>query len=431
MSAEKIVLEIENTEVICRKQTLIENSDYFRTMFEGNFIERKMKKIKLQDVDLKAMEIILRLVENRSYAFENEDILMILHVADMLQFVEIFDSILHEITEILSPIHCLKIWQATEQLSIKPLYLKAKSMALDKFMEVKETECILELSLGRLCGYVGHVHLRADNEFHVFQTVMNWWQANNNWNLENCDVTLLKLLSCIDYQNLDDGYIKEMMEYSGISDNNTIKDILLCLFNLRNGFATDGFSQSCQEKASLLLNSTRSRSIASCPCILVKTKSPYDDGFIEEKSESEREKTEFHVLYYDYNSNKFKKFFEIDNGQCLNLTGFEILAYKGRIYLYGGEFSIGRGEFNNTISIYNPIPERWKMKFTFPQSRRHFKSWITNGRIYILDFSVSSETVEKARDHSVHREASAHWVRESCALSRCNEECQPSAFLQP
>nr|XP_023023497.1 kelch-like protein 40 isoform X2 [Leptinotarsa decemlineata] len=307
MSAEKIVLEIENTEVICRKQTLIENSDYFRTMFEGNFIERKMKKIKLQDVDLKAMEIILRLVENRSYAFENEDILMILHVADMLQFVEIFDSILHEITEILSPIHCLKIWQATEQLSIKPLYLKAKSMALDKFMEVKETECILELSLGRLCGYVGHVHLRADNEFHVFQTVMNWWQANNNWNLENCDVTLLKLLSCIDYQNLDDGYIKEMMEYSGISDNNTIKDILLCLFNLRNGFATDGFSQSCQEKASLLLNSTRSRSIASCPCILVKTKSPYDDGFIEEKSESEREKTEFHVLYYDLVNHEEKK----------------------------------------------------------------------------------------------------------------------------
>lgn len=45
---EEIVLEMEEERLTCKKSTLTEHSDYFKVMFEGNFVERHQAVIKLQ-----------------------------------------------------------------------------------------------------------------------------------------------------------------------------------------------------------------------------------------------------------------------------------------------------------------------------------------------------------------------------------------------
>lgn len=47
-NSEEVILEIENTSIKCNKQDLIKHSDYFKAMFEGNFIERNKRIIKLE-----------------------------------------------------------------------------------------------------------------------------------------------------------------------------------------------------------------------------------------------------------------------------------------------------------------------------------------------------------------------------------------------
>lgn len=44
----EITLEIENTPVICNKEDLISNSDYFRAMLEGHFVEKDRSRIELK-----------------------------------------------------------------------------------------------------------------------------------------------------------------------------------------------------------------------------------------------------------------------------------------------------------------------------------------------------------------------------------------------
>lgn len=42
-----VVLEFENSSIPCSKKVLVDNSDYFKTMFGGSFLEHQQKVIKI------------------------------------------------------------------------------------------------------------------------------------------------------------------------------------------------------------------------------------------------------------------------------------------------------------------------------------------------------------------------------------------------
>lgn len=43
-----LFLDIENTLVKCKRNDLIEHSDYFKAMLDGNFAERDQNRIKIE-----------------------------------------------------------------------------------------------------------------------------------------------------------------------------------------------------------------------------------------------------------------------------------------------------------------------------------------------------------------------------------------------
>lgn len=45
---DEVILEVEGSQLRCNKKELALHSDYFKIMFEGNFIERHQKVIKLE-----------------------------------------------------------------------------------------------------------------------------------------------------------------------------------------------------------------------------------------------------------------------------------------------------------------------------------------------------------------------------------------------
>lgn len=64
----------------------------------------------------------------------------------------------------------------------------------------------------------------------------------------------------------------------------------------------------------------------------------------------------------DLNGGKLKKLLNIDHQKCDSLYGFTLIGYKEYIFLFGGEFLIGKGNWNTNMWVYDSIRERWERK---------------------------------------------------------------------
>lgn len=204
---------------------------------------------------MKAVNIILKLLWEEFHFINEQDILPVLQAACMLQFENIKHNCLEQINEILKVDNCIKIWVVTDELSLKPTSLKAKLLALQEFMEIKDSESLLELNLEQILDYLGNIYLKTDSEFTVFQIIMKWWYENSEYFVENSFEILLKLLSCVDFNSLEENKINEIMIYPDINHNKVIMDILEAIKKLKRKEQVSNSISDVQEKAQLLYNS--------------------------------------------------------------------------------------------------------------------------------------------------------------------------------
>lgn len=199
------------------------------------------------------------LLWDETYLIDEQDILSVLQAACMLQFDKVRNSCLQRVNDILRLDNCIKIWVVTEELSLKPICSKAKLLALQEFMEIRDSESVLELNLEQILDYLGNIYLKTDSELTVFQTSMKWWYEHSEYFMGNVTDLLLKLLSCVDFKNLDENSFNEIMVYPDISNNKIIIEILEVVRKLKKKDLLTEVTASIQEKAQLLYD-TKTRS---------------------------------------------------------------------------------------------------------------------------------------------------------------------------
>ncbi|CAH1980390.1 unnamed protein product [Acanthoscelides obtectus] len=392
-----IELEIEGKSIICKKELLIANSDYFKAMFEGNFIEKNKSKVSIEGVNIEAMDIILTILwDEHDVVLEEGHTLAVVQAASMLQFEKIKTFCIRRLMELLCPQNSIRIWIVTEQLGIKPLHLKAKFLALSEFMILKnteESEGIYELTFQEVCNYLGHINLKTDNELSVFQTAMRWWYENSKQIPDTVSNPLLKILHCISFSTMSAHELKEAMTYPDIKNDKEILEIMSCMEHMKTNKSAEMFTENSHKVAKKLI-SCRSREVAKILCILVTPASEtssndhevvyYDDykrKWFHEKLGDNKDKAI--VLMYDAPSKKFKKFFNIDQYKCKNLEGFKLQSYKEFVFMYGGEFLIGRGKWNQNFWVYDTLRDRWERKTVMPHPRRHFQTCVVGSKVFI------------------------------------------------
>ncbi|XP_025828923.1 kelch repeat and BTB domain-containing protein 2, partial [Agrilus planipennis] len=406
-TSEEIVLIAENVSFVCNKKELAKHSDYFKVMFEGNFVEKNQRLITLQEVDSRSLKIILTLLWDSSFVINEEDILLVLEAACMLQFPNIKEICVTRIREILAPSNCIKVWFGTEKLDIEDLHLKAKYLSLVEFNEIKDMDCLIELHLKQLHLYLSDVNLQCRCEFDVFFVCMKWWYENclhsEKLLYENKTKNLLYLVSSLNYRALSDSDLREMLSYPDISENQDVKDLFMYFIALKNQEERYLLSE-LRNIVAHLLNSV-DRFQQKVPCFLaqnasddlpnkkLKVMSPdkelaviYHDQFKRKRYYKilNKESTSHVIVYFDINSNKFKKLLDVDKGKCDKLDGFKMLSYKEFIFLFGGEYKIGRGDWNRSFWVYDNVKEKWQHKSVIPQVRRHFESCLVGEFLYII-----------------------------------------------
>ncbi|CAG9817802.1 unnamed protein product [Phaedon cochleariae] len=83
------------------------------------------------------------------------------------------------------------------------------------------------------------------------------------------------------------------------------------------------------------------------------------------------------------NGKQFKKFFTIDDPKYESLEGCKFIGYKEYVFMYGGEYLIGRGKWNYNLWVFDTIRERWERKCVLPYPRRHFDTCIVGTKLFI------------------------------------------------
>ncbi|XP_045468089.1 kelch-like protein 25 isoform X3 [Harmonia axyridis] len=78
------------------------------------------------------------------------------------------------------------------------------------------------------------------------------------------------------------------------------------------------------------------------------------------------------------------KIITLESNQLHDLVGFEVQVYKKKIYIFGGEFSIGKGIWNDRFWHCNIERKKLNTKCGTPIKRRHFKSCVAGGFLYII-----------------------------------------------
>lgn len=66
----------------------------------------------------------------------------------------------------------------------------------------------------------------------------------------------------------------------------------------------------------------------------------------------------------DESSNHLRNFFHISGDKMMNLVGFKLFSYKEFVFLYGGEYLIGAGQWNCNFWSYDTFKEKWERKTT-------------------------------------------------------------------
>lgn len=210
-------------------------------------------------MDFEAMNNLLKLIWDKTYPIEDNQLLPVLQASCMLQFLEIKEICSLKVEESINTNNCLKIWFFTQQLDLTNIYKGAKLCALLHFKDIKESETFLDLSLEEICAYLGSINLQVSNEIDVFHVIFKWYQHQE----DKSTSVFLRLLFCLDFNNLDLSEISKLINYEEISE------IFKCIISLKQTpiDLPKNFNQNIITQATALLKSS-SRNFSGFPCIM-------------------------------------------------------------------------------------------------------------------------------------------------------------------
>lgn len=402
-SQNTVILVLEEEKVTCDKEVLIKNSDYFKAMFEGNFLESKQQLVKLEGVRSESFNNLLKIVWDETYIEILEcveKIIAILEIACMLQFNQ-KDLITNYLIKCLTPLNSLLIWFRTEEIGLLPISIKAKAMSLLHFENAKDSKYFLELNLEELCLYLGNIYLEPTNETSVLKAAIQWYNKNIPEIEQEKTTVIYKILSCLDFNSISDCDIENLKNDPIV--NVQLVSILDCIVKSRKNDKGVNTPLAISE----ILSKCKSRYPPLVPCFLLRNNDDLEmhvrkfqkTDLVQDPYKRKRRQLVLSntyipatlVAYYDCDNSSAKylssllDFANVDHGllRC-DLSGFQIIPYKQFLLLFGGEFLLGHGNWNRTLWIYDSLKQNFHRTVQLPFARRHFESCVSGSYLYIV-----------------------------------------------
>lgn len=385
-----LVVETKNYEL--SKQTLCEHSEYFSAMFNGEFLEKNKKIVKLEGIAVTSWEHIMlyikygRIKPHQTEEQEKKDrikeIIRLLQDSTMLQFINIQEKCIRILYDELDSSNAIEILEVASQLDLGRLIHKARAVSLWYADDISASDAFYSLGIDQVEG------LLSDPALHCSSGEWGVWEAIDRWINFSLDASetrqayLQRLIKCLHLNSLSLSDLKGMGLYDYVRSDPVISEAIRIIIEERANKDKIDDSESIQnltvkgsDAQAFIIDwkKTGSRKLPFVPALVgnikidADTTSPYILRF------SESEKKFIPTL-------RLSKV-ETDIG-CY--VGYKVIAHGSKLYLFGGEIMARQGTWNHAVFEYDQIHTKWKFLTNILKPSRHLSGCCIGNDLYIL-----------------------------------------------
>lgn len=416
-----VILVCNKQRFQCHRQTLARHSPYFAAMFNSNMVESRADEVTLQGITPASLKLLIDYAYTTKFSATDHNVHRALEAAAMFQFDAVRDACVEYLRSKLCPANCLGVMLLTDALGLTDLYRRAREMAFWEFELVGQKCEVLDLQRPALETYLSHDGLRIDSELGVFECVERWVMHSP----EERAADFLSLLGTVRFRDVTQRELLAVMRSMLVKNNPHCLVLLGKVQALKknNGSAK---CQSCPPSSPSLLSSVTSLSFFNTD-FSRGLKEPKDCGdgewvrmaqqLVSLPSRSipmvpvvvgylfshaaERDSAP-DLAYYDAQAKSvvrlgtgIKKVFTSSHVAI----GYRVCAVGPNIYVSGGEFRVGYGNWVLAVWRYDTFTETWHFASNLPQPRRNHSVCVLNDDIYFIGgigrFRVLMDNVDR------------------------------------
>ena len=150
-----------------------------------------------------------------------------------------------------------------DSLHLNELKSLSTNISLYYFNKVVRTEEFLQAHITQVIPYLSHQNLNVDNEFSVFEALINWLQKEP----KRCE-HIFSLVKCLNFKQLTNSDFQNILFYSEIQESSKTKDLIECMqFNVHKT-STHSCKNFCDMQLVNELLSKKQRCIPKVLCIV-------------------------------------------------------------------------------------------------------------------------------------------------------------------
>ncbi|XP_022920023.1 kelch-like protein 10 isoform X2 [Onthophagus taurus] len=343
----------DGTEFKVHRAILSAVSPYFKALFT-NSINRNQPETTI--ANLKAPSYIVQSLLDFAYTgicrIATDNVENMLRYADQFEVLGVVQLCCQFVLEHLTPRNCLGILNFARHYFCKDLEQKGRLFVRHNFTKlIKENLEFLSLDVEDVIDILQDDELNVKNEEIVFYAVQKWIESD----IAHRKIYLLQLLKCIRLGTLSVDFIKNMLKWELVQNDQDCVKFLEPVINL-------------------IENPNQELDIVQHP--LLRPRIPYDILFAI-GGWSAGSPTNF-IETYDTRADRWLLSTDTDSGPR---AYHGLCALKGLIYMIGG---FDGNEHFNTVRCFDPVTHTWKECACMYYPRCYVSVVMHDGKIYAM-----------------------------------------------
>ncbi len=180
-----VQIEVDGQTIPCHRTILAASCFYFRNMLLGGFKESKERKVKLEGINFKTLEAILRYVYYQELKLSDgnvEDVLCGAHLIQLDALITLCEAYLIDNLSNETYFGCQRLF---EKYSLKKGEEEVNNYILENFVALSKTADFLDMPKESFCSYLGNENLGVSEELEVFRAAKAWLEHEED-RMEYC-----------------------------------------------------------------------------------------------------------------------------------------------------------------------------------------------------------------------------------------------------
>ena len=232
----------------------------------------------------------------------------------------------------------------------------ALKMVLWYFLDATNVPFLAEVPLSILRLVLDHRHLHVHSEFQVFETLNRWVEIDLSERAQFSP----SLVQCLRMKDLSVQDINDMLNYESVRQSKEATVYIKKLLNQRS--ETMAYSpqlhMGVNDICDVIPKEQVCRQPPTFPCVVGRLKP--------EGTAKYKEKDLIPYLFI-YRNRKLEPYLSLKQklvssygGNSVKAEGYQIIGAGPLLYVIGGEFILGRSNWNKSIWKYDIITSRWE-----------------------------------------------------------------------